>query len=327
MSDKTTGKSIVPSRKLGLVPSGDGGNDLIRRVASDALIPMQSLKNQQRPILHRVGTREFHDEDFQQLQIWASDLGMEGRVADFVEAFDRYFRVLVSISDDFVIGHATPNRAEWCCDGRIRLFVGFGGGKFTSPRLPKLTHLALDPEYIMDLCAPQELMSIERYNSQLTELDLSAVPALTHLWCSSNRLTELDLSAVPALTHLWCHNNQLTELDLASVPALRELECGSNNSIDLDLSAVPALTYLGCGGNQLTELDLASVPALTSLYCAHNQLTELDLAFAPALTYLECDNNQLTELDIRRCLSLRSVTVDPWVVVHKRPEQTVRHRQ
>lgn len=127
MSDKTSGKSIVPSGKTDPVASDTGGNRLIRRAASDALVPMNSVMNRLEPILHRVGTREFHEEDFRQLQVWASELGMEGRVADFVEAFDRFFMGLVTQRDHFVIGFIKDNRVEWCRDGRIRLFVEFGG--------------------------------------------------------------------------------------------------------------------------------------------------------------------------------------------------------
>jgi hypothetical protein len=104
MSDKTSGKSIVPSGRADLIAYGAGGNRLIQRATSDALIPMNSVMNLPKNILHRVGTREFYDEDFRQLQVWASELGMDGRIADFVESFDRFFMDLVNQSDDFAIG-------------------------------------------------------------------------------------------------------------------------------------------------------------------------------------------------------------------------------
>ncbi len=39
MSDKTNGKGLVPAGKASLVPHGREGNKLIRRAASDALVP------------------------------------------------------------------------------------------------------------------------------------------------------------------------------------------------------------------------------------------------------------------------------------------------
>ncbi|MCL1630098.1 hypothetical protein M3N55_15330 [Roseibaca sp. V10] len=113
MSDDTSGKSLVPLWNTGLVSHGREGNKLIRRAASDALIPMYSLINQQESILHRVGTHEFHDEDFRQLQVWASELGMDGQISEFVDAFDKFFMDLVSKRDIFVIGVTNGNLAEW----------------------------------------------------------------------------------------------------------------------------------------------------------------------------------------------------------------------
>jgi hypothetical protein len=84
MSDKTNGNNIVPSGKSGLVPSGHGGNKLIRKAASDALALMNSAMNLPKTILHWVGTREFHDEDFRQLQVWTSEIEMEGQVSEFM---------------------------------------------------------------------------------------------------------------------------------------------------------------------------------------------------------------------------------------------------
>lgn len=270
MSDKTSGMSLVPAGSSDLTVRGRKGNKLIRRAASDALVPIRAMMNQQATTLQRVGTREFHDEDYQQLQVWASELGMEGGVSEFVEAFDKSF--LDRKNTHWAIFQYTEgNEQDWYSDGRIRFFAELGETKLSSPRLSKLTHLIWAP--------------YAHAEAPLKKRNLSSVPALTYLWCRGNKLTELDLSSVPALTVLWCD------------------------------------------GNQLTELDLSPVPALIDLVCADNQLTEINLSYVPALEYLICDKNLLTELDIRSCLYLTVVRVDPWVVVHKRPEQTVAHRK
>ena len=138
-------------------------------------------------------------------------------------------------------------------------------------------------------------------------------------------LTHLDLAGAPNLTGLWCDWNDLTELDLTYVPKLTELNCDSNHLTELDLTSVPNLTKLSCASNALTALDLTAVPNLTALDCNLNKLTKLDLTSAPNLTQLKCADNQLTELDIRNCLKLRVITCDHGVLVHKRPEQVVRH--
>jgi Leucine-rich repeat (LRR) protein len=61
--------------------------------------------------------------------------------------------------------------------------------------------------------------------NQLTELDLSNVPALTNLECSGNQLTGLDLSNVPALTDLTCIKNKISELDIRRNTNLKTLSC------------------------------------------------------------------------------------------------------
>jgi Leucine-rich repeat (LRR) protein len=62
------------------------------------------------------------------------------------------------------------------------------------------------------------------HQNQLTEIDLSNLPALTELYCSENQLTELDLSNLPELTKLVCSQNQLTELDLSNLPVATEAQ-------------------------------------------------------------------------------------------------------
>jgi len=92
------------------------------------------------------------------------------------------------------------------------------------------------------------------------DVPISAFPSIEGLVVASLslcylELTELDLSAVPNLTKLYCGKNQLTELDLSALPSLTELHCWKNRLTELDLSELPNLTVLSCGGNQLTEVS------------------------------------------------------------------------
>lgn len=358
MSDETSGKSIVPQGNTGLVQHGRQGNKLIRRASSDALLLIENLMNVPKPLLHQDGENEFYEEDFRQLQIWASELGMDGQVTEFVEAFDEVFKNFVDAHDDTYSLEVIEDLKKWSCDGRIKFFTEFGEGKLSSPQLPKLTHLCWEPTVgpggyssqirKLDLTSVPSLTRLSCGNSDLAELDLSSVPNLTwlncryndlqelglasvpalmELNCSFNKLTKLDLLSVPALMTLNCETNVLTGLDLSSVTSLTRLDCGYNDLTELKLSSMPALMTLVCVSNNLTELDLSSVPAMTELYCAGNQLKELDLSFVPSLTRLDCGHNDLTELDIRGCPRLQSVGVDLGVEVHKRPDQTIDRRK
>ena len=120
MSDKTSGKSIVPSGKTDLLASGAGGNRLIRRAASDALVPMNSVMNRPEPILHRVGNYELHDEDFRQLKFWASELKMIGKELDLLKELEEAFKE--AASERLSIAEY-KELTDFCADGRIRYFA------------------------------------------------------------------------------------------------------------------------------------------------------------------------------------------------------------
>ncbi|MDR2423237.1 MAG: Ig-like domain-containing protein [Prevotellaceae bacterium] len=96
---------------------------------------------------------------------------------------------------------------------------------------------------------------------------------ITSFSCNHQDITSLDVSKNPALTHLSCFLNQLTSLDLSNNPALTYLDCGNNQLTSLDLSNNPALTEIQCSYNQLTALDLSNNTELLTIRCAGNQLS------------------------------------------------------
>jgi hypothetical protein len=109
---------------------------------------------------------------------------------------------------------------------------------------------------------------------------------------------------VPTLTFpKWCANRRQDRLKLPSGQAFFSLRgaCGRANARSW---AIRPVNPQHIGPAAVTELELSAVPALRELWCC---------------------KNKLTELDIRSCLDLTHVRVDPWAVVHKRPDQTVEH--
>ncbi len=138
-------------------------------------------------------------------------------------------------------------------------------------------------------------------NLGLSELDLSANPALEDLTVSFCDLSELDLSANPALYYLDCVDNRLSELDLSANPALEELYCDQNELTALNLSGNPVLRVVQCQENSLTVLDVSAANALEELCCEDNALTDLILGEQPSLKELLCYHNSLTRLDLTGC--------------------------
>jgi len=53
-------------------------------------------------------------------------------------------------------------------------------------------------------------------NGAISSINVSNIPTLQHLFCSSNNLSTLDVSANPNLTFLACDDNELTSLNIAN---------------------------------------------------------------------------------------------------------------
>lgn len=185
----------------------------------------------------------------------------------------------------------------------------------------------------LDLSAVSRLKVLSCSGSRLATLDLTPVPYLTKLSFGhvngffghnvGEQLSKIDLSVVPLLEELNCTSAELTELDLSSVHLLSEIKCDNNHLTELNLSAVPCLTILNCSNNHLARLDLSRIPRLTILKCDRNQLTELDLSVVPLITHLSCrENHLMTTLDIRPLKYLSSLEYDKnQVLLIQRPDQ------
>ena len=113
-----------------------------------------------------------------------------------------------------------------------------------------------------------------------------------------NALTELDVSALTALTSLVLDGNPLTALpDLTGQNALVSL-----SAVSCGLTAVSglpeSLMVLNLSDNALTTLDVSALTELETLVVDNNLLTELNIAGNTALTSLICFANRMSALDI-----------------------------
>jgi hypothetical protein len=69
---------------------------------------------------------------------------------------------------------------------------------------------------------------------------LAALPALTHLECSSDSLTTLDISGNPLLTEVHANATSLTTLDISSNPLLTTVDLQSCNLTTAEVNAILA---------------------------------------------------------------------------------------
>ena len=147
------------------------------------------------------------------------------------------------------------------------------------------------------------ITSLECYDNNLTELDVSKNTELTTLECSYNQLTSLDVSQNTKLKELDCYDNNLTELDVSRNTELTTLVCSNNQLTSLDVSKNTKLTILTCNYNRLTKLDVINNTELEELYCDTNSLTALDLSSSDKLLILDFTDNQVSELKLSENLS------------------------
>ena len=154
------------------------------------------------------------------------------------------------------------------------------------------------------------LETLQCWDNELTELDVSKNTKLTSLSCSKNKLTALDVSKNTELTRLYCGSNKLTELDVSKNAKLEMLDCESDSLYsymqltELDVSQNTALKELNCYGVKMQELNVSGCTALEELNCGSNQLTALDVSQNTNLTILRCGSNHLAELDVSRNANL-----------------------
>ena len=160
----------------------------------------------------------------------------------------------------------------------------------------------------LDITKNTSLNYLSCWNNQLTSLDVTKNNSLTYLDCNANKLTSINVTLNTSLTYLYCNDNKLTNLNVTLNTDLTVLACSSNQLTSLDVTKNTSLAYLSCFNNQLTSLNVIENIALTYLVCSVNQLTSLDVTNNTKLSELYCTSNQLTNLDVTKNTSLSALT-------------------
>ncbi len=186
-----------------------------------------------------------------------------------------------------------------------------------------------------------ELETVEIYNSDIRNLDLSNKTMLKYVTCFGNdNLDNLDFMGCKKLEELtvqhnksletlfvndninlkklYANDNKLDDIDTGYNPDLEELDVSNNLLTEIDVSDNTKLkklsVYNSTGSdydeeyhNSILEIDASNNKALEELYCGNIELKELHLPTDSNLKILECNNNELTQLDISNCPKLESL--------------------
>jgi hypothetical protein len=147
-------------------------------------------------------------------------------------------------------------------------------------------------------------------NNNISSLDLSNLPELEEVSCSSNLIVEVIANNCPSLTQLTCDHNAITNLNISDAIALEALDCSYNDLTSLNINGLWALEEVYVMHNYLTLFQTNTNTALGELDCKNNEITILDLSNNLNLWGLNCNNNQIAELDLRVNTALVSIYCD-----------------
>ncbi|MFL0353487.1 proprotein convertase P-domain-containing protein [Xanthomarina sp. GH4-25] len=168
-----------------------------------------------------------------------------------------------------------------------------------------VTVLYVNNKNISDLTGIEDfssLTTLECYNNNLENLNLSSNTALINLNCTDNSLLNLNLSNNLLLESLYCYDNNLEDLDVSINLALIQIDCSSNPISNLDVSQHTALSYLVCHSTNITSLDVSENINLTQLHCYNNNLSALNLA--------NSNNTNMTHVNVSNNTNLHCIEVD-----------------
>lgn len=137
------------------------------------------------------------------------------------------------------------------------------GCELTDEIIQNIMSLNLKNKGVTDITGYQYLTNLHDFNCyglQLTTLDVSMLPELMSLDCTSNRyLRELDLSNNKNLRQLKCGGNSLESLDVSMLPDLEELYCDQNQLWTLKMGTHPNLYFMRCHDNHLDAIQMGKV--------------------------------------------------------------------
>lgn len=149
-----------------------------------------------------------------------------------------------------------------------------------------------------------------RIQGNIETQDLTIYGNIAVLECSNNQLTTLDVTKLPMLTHLISRKNFVRDLNVSGNPELKLLYVQDSPLEKLDLTHNSKIDSLILTNNRLKELTLASHPTLELLMCTSNaQLKHLNLKNCPKLKHLDALQTLVDEYDLSKNSELRYVAV------------------
>lgn len=143
----------------------------------------------------------------------------------------------------------------------------------------------------LDFSMCPNLYYIECGSNNLTSLNVTGNPLGT-LYCEFNQLTSIDLSNKPNMTHLFCQNNQITSLDMTGKPNLMMVYVHNNNLTTLEVPQAHMYCSIKCFDNELIYLNVKTGWSNSSLEFYGNPNLQYICADEVALSGIQTKINQ-----------------------------------
>lgn len=236
------------------------------------------------------------------------------------------------LAGDFVIPHYN---FQWFCvgDNQITGFVNAEGQRVDLNYLKNATMVyafsnPLDDSYKdLDLSGMTNLKYIYIHGIGLNSINFEGDNEIYILRCEKNNISDLDVSQFPNLTHFYCNENQLSHIDVSKNPNLRQLICNNNPGIThLDVRNNTKLVKLyanDCAlegeftlnSKKFEDVRLHNNPNITAInglvgasseaegaqfwvYASSCNLTSIDVSDNPKLSRLFVQKNKISSINI-----------------------------
>lgn len=128
---------------------------------------------------------------------------------------------------------------------------------------------------VLDLSGQEDLLFVDIYNNQVSEVLLKNNRSLRIFGVQNNRISELDVRDMVVCQGIDAGKNQLSELDVSENAELVELYINDNRFSTIDLSKNQKLKYFYCHNNQISKLDTTCNPLLRHLNATGNPMKEI----------------------------------------------------
>ncbi|WP_299212175.1 immunoglobulin-like domain-containing protein [uncultured Aquimarina sp.] len=177
-----------------------------------------------------------------------------------------------------------------------------GDGQVPTANIEVVTSLDLNSKNISDITGIEDFIALQNFSARsnsFTAIDISNNVNISTLDLFDVNLTEIDLTALTNLQNLSLSNNSISAIDISNNILLEYVAIQNCTSLTaIDLSQNVALERLSIWGNALQNIDLNSNTSLTSIVISQNNITAIDLSQNILLEEVLINENPIVQIDV-----------------------------